>query len=67
MSKRKLPLKACVKCRFLVEEDVETCPSCGSREFTDNWEGLIVVLNEQSVAAKVLGIQRKGFYALKAR
>lgn len=67
MSKRRLPLKACVKCKLLVEEDVETCPSCGGREFTDNWEGLVVILNEQSIAARILGIQKKGFYALKAR
>ncbi len=67
MSKRKLPLKACVKCKLLVEEDVQVCPNCGGREFTDNWEGLIIVLNEESIAAKIMGIQRRGFYALKAR
>uniref|UniRef100_A0A7C1P033 Transcription elongation factor Spt4 n=1 Tax=Thermofilum pendens TaxID=2269 RepID=A0A7C1P033_THEPE len=67
MSRRKLPFKACVKCKLLVDEDVDMCPNCGSREFTDNWEGVIVVLNPSSEAARILGIQRKGMYALKAR
>ncbi|MGB9830540.1 MAG: transcription elongation factor subunit Spt4, partial [Fervidicoccus fontis] len=46
MSKRlKSPYKACIKCKALVEPNVEVCPVCGSKEFTNDWEGLVIVLD----------------------
>lgn len=65
--KRK-PLKACRKCRTLVDRDVEVCPSCGSRDFTEDWEGMVIVINpERSDVAKLLGISKPGRYAVKVR
>ena len=38
---------------------------CGSRDFTDEWYGLIIVLDpEKSCIAKRLGITRKGMFAI---
>ncbi len=60
------PLKACRRCGALVPLDVKVCPYCGSSEFTDNWEGMIIILDvENSEIAKELNIEKEGFYAIK--
>ena len=69
MPKRKaLPLKACVKCKRLVEPKVGVCPNCGSRVFSDDWVGLVIILDvENSIVSKKLEITSPGMYALKVR
>ncbi|MEM1695285.1 MAG: transcription elongation factor subunit Spt4 [Desulfurococcaceae archaeon] len=63
---RSKPFKACRNCKYLVEKNVETCPSCGSKDFTDEWSGVILIIQpEDSEIAKVLELSRKGRYAIK--
>jgi DNA-directed RNA polymerase subunit E" len=58
--------KACLKCKALVAVEVETCPICGSKDFSTEWSGIIIVLDpEKSVVAKLLGIKTPGRYAIK--
>ncbi len=58
--------KACRRCRALVNRDTEICPICGSREFSDEWEGVVIIIDpERSELAKVLNIDKPGRYALK--
>jgi DNA-directed RNA polymerase subunit E" len=55
---------ACRKCRMLTHE--KACPNDGSTELSNEWSGLIVILDvEKSQVAKTLGITRPGRYALK--
>lgn len=67
--KRKAPsLKACLNCKLLVPLKVEICPNCSSRDFTEDWEGLIILLDpDNSEIAKVLEKSKPGKYALKVR
>jgi DNA-directed RNA polymerase subunit E" len=66
LSKRGRPFKACRNCKALVEREVEVCPKCGSRSFTDEWNGVIIVLNpEKSDIAKKLELKDKGRYVVK--
>ncbi|MCE4628472.1 MAG: DNA-directed RNA polymerase, subunit E'' [Desulfurococcales archaeon] len=59
-------LKACRKCGALVPPDTRVCPVCGSTEFTDNWEGMIVIADpEKSELAKELGIDKPGIFAIR--
>lgn len=68
MPRKKLPLKACVRCKTLVPENVEVCPNCGSTEFSDYWEGLVIIIDkESSEVAKILSVERDGMYAIKVR
>lgn len=68
MPKRKLPLKACTSCKALVDDDVEVCPICGGREFSNDWDGLVAVVSpEDSETARLLGIKKPGVYALRVR
>jgi len=47
---------------------VEECPNCGSREFSEEWEGMVIILDvERSQVAKRLGIEKPGRYAIKLR
>jgi len=44
----------------------KVCPNCGSTEFSNEWSGLIIVLNPaKSQVAKTLAITKPGRYALK--
>lgn len=66
MSKRGKPFKACKNCKTLVEREAEVCPTCGSKSFTDEWNGVIIILNpEKSDLAKKLDLKQKGKYVVK--
>jgi DNA-directed RNA polymerase subunit E" len=63
---RKPPFKACTKCKALVPHEVSKCPVCGNESFTDNWSGMIIVIDpEKSKIAKSLGIKVPGKYAIR--
>ena len=65
--RRVLPgYKACRNCKAVVPENTTQCPYCGSTDFTDEWRGLIVIINpEKSNLAKKLGIKNKGMFAIE--
>jgi len=66
--RRRQPFKACIKCKLLVPFNVEECPNCGSLEFSEDWEGVVIVVDpEKSHLAKRLGISKPGRYAVKLR
>ena len=55
---------ACRKCRMLTTE--KECPNDGSTELSNEWSGLIIIINpEKSQVAKTLSIVKPGRYALK--
>jgi DNA-directed RNA polymerase subunit E" len=59
--------KACRLCNTIVEMG-DKCPSCGSRELTDNFKGRAVILNpEKSEVAKKLVLKQGGNFAIKTR
>jgi DNA-directed RNA polymerase subunit E" len=58
--------KVCKKCMLIV--DGETCPLCKGNQFSNSWQGRIVILDPvKSPIAKALGISAPGEYALKVR
>lgn len=60
------PFKACRSCKALVDKEVQSCPVCGSRDFTDEWEGILVVIKpEESEIAKTIDIKNKGRFVVK--
>jgi len=64
--KKSTPLKACASCKALVDKETEICPYCGSREFTEEWSGIIITIDpENSELARILNITGKGRYAVK--
>ncbi len=55
---------ACRKCKTLTTE--KACPNDGSTELSNEWSGLIIIINPaRSQVAKTLGITKSGRYALK--
>lgn len=49
-----------------MDRETIECPVCGSKDFSDEWEGLIIVVNpEKSAIAKIMGISKPGRYAAK--
>jgi len=66
MTARGKPFKACRKCKALVNKEANICPICGSSDFTDEWEGMVIIIDpENSEIAKMLGITKPGRYAIK--
>lgn len=64
--KKSKPFKACRSCRTLVDRDAEMCPACGSRDFTDEWSGVAIVIRpEDSEIASKLELSRRGRYAIR--
>ncbi len=65
---RRKPFKACRECKLLVSRDTEVCPNCGSHDFTEDWEGMVIIIDpENSEIAKILEIEKPGRYALRVR
>lgn len=66
MSTRGKVFKACRRCKALVDRNTEICPVCGSRDFSDEWEGVLIIIDPaRSDLAKMLGIEKPGRYAIK--
>lgn len=58
--------KACLKCRALVPREADVCPYCGSNQFTDEWSGIVIVLDpSSSKIASMLGLSQKGRFVVK--
>lgn len=56
--------RACRNCHMLISHG-DTCPVCGGKEFTDRWNGYVVMFNaEKSSLAKILGIKVNSAYAI---
>jgi DNA-directed RNA polymerase subunit E" len=56
--------RSCKICRTVYEGTV--CPSCGSKEYSENFKGKIEVLNpEKSEIAQKLNLKEKGTFAIK--
>lgn len=63
---KKKPFKACTKCRFLVPHEVGKCPVCGNESFTENWSGMVIIVDVgKSEIAKILDIKVPGRYAVR--
>jgi RNA polymerase subunit RPABC4/transcription elongation factor Spt4 len=57
--------RACRNCKTIVERGGE-CHVCGSTDLSLKWDGIIIVIRpEESGAARELGIERKGMYAIR--
>jgi len=65
---RRSNFKACLRCKLLVTPEIEICPNCGSRDFTYEWEGTVIIIDpEKSEIAKTLEITKPGRYAIRVR
>ncbi|BFI75249.1 transcription elongation factor subunit Spt4 [Sulfurisphaera ohwakuensis] len=56
--------KACKNCRALVTQDTPKCPVCGSISFSDDWSGIVIILDPQSETAKLFGATVPWRYAV---
>jgi DNA-directed RNA polymerase subunit E" len=61
-----MPEKACKNCHMLSSGPI--CPNCKSSNLSDDWVGLLVVLQpETSEVAQKMGIKSPGKYAIRVR
>jgi DNA-directed RNA polymerase subunit E" len=59
-------VRACRYCKNISEDSV--CPVCKNTEFSDDYSGLLVVLDaDNSILAEKLDTTEAGNYALKIR
>jgi len=58
--------KACRNCNLI--SDRSACPNCKSTDLSDDFTGLVVILDpEKSVIAKLMNLDKKGRYAVRIR
>jgi DNA-directed RNA polymerase subunit E" len=58
---------ACRKCKFVFSGDEKKCPVCGSTDLSDEWSGLVIIMDPASRLAEVIGAKREGRYAIRVR
>lgn len=58
---------ACRKCKYMLGEDDKKCPICGGADISDDWSGLVVILDTTSSVAELMGAKKPGRYAIKVR
>lgn len=59
-------MRACRNCKNISDESI--CPVCKGNEFSDDYSGLLIVLDpENSLLAEKLETSEPGSYALKIR
>ena len=58
--------RACRACRSISERSV--CPDCRSTDLSDDFSGLVVILDPaNSAIAKIMNIEKKGRYGVRIR
>jgi DNA-directed RNA polymerase subunit E" len=58
--------KACRNCNLISDRSV--CPNCKSIDLSDDFNGLVIILDpENSAIAKIMEIKKKGRYAVRIR
>ena len=58
---------ACRRCKYILGEDETKCPHCGGSEFSDEWHGIVIILDISSELAQIIGAKKTGRYAIKVR
>jgi DNA-directed RNA polymerase subunit E" len=57
--------KVCRLCNRLIKGN--RCPECKSTNVSDDWSGLVIVLDTNSQIAKRINVKKNGRYALTVR
>ncbi len=58
--------RACRNCHLITDGTV--CPECKSTDLSDDFSGVVIILNpEGSEIAKLMNINKKGRYAVRIR
>ncbi len=57
--------KACRKCHTITTGNL--CPQCKTASLSDDFSGLVIIVDLESEIAKAMEIGRKGRYALRVR
>ncbi|MBS7615178.1 DNA-directed RNA polymerase, subunit E'' [Candidatus Bathyarchaeota archaeon] len=58
--------RACRNCHQI--SDTNVCPECKSMDLSDDFSGIVVIVDpEHSMIAKIMGINKKGRYAVRIR
>ncbi len=58
--------RACRECRYISQE--LTCPNCKSTNLSDDFSGVVYIIDpERSAVAHLMGINKKGKYAIRVR
>ena len=65
VARRSRSFKACAKCKAINDRKANTCWNCGYNVFTTRWDGLIIIISEDSVLRDILGVDKIGYYAVK--
>ena len=58
---------ACRKCKYILVEGEKKCPVCGGTEFSDEWSGIVIIMDPTAKLAEIIGAKKAGRYAIKVR
>jgi DNA-directed RNA polymerase subunit E" len=58
---------ACRKDKYILTEDEKKCPICGGSDLSDEWSGIVIIMDTSSKLAEIIGAKKTGRYAIKVR
>ncbi|MBM5805400.1 MAG: DNA-directed RNA polymerase, subunit E'' [Candidatus Verstraetearchaeota archaeon] len=58
---------ACRKDKYILTEDEKRCPICGGSDLSDEWSGIVIIMDPSSKLAEIIGAKKTGRYAIKVR
>jgi len=65
LAARRSMFKACRNCGALVPRDAKVCPICQSTQFTEAWQGILIIIDKDGIAARLAGRDKPGVYAIR--
>ena len=65
MVRRSSAYKVCTKCKAVNENKAQSCWNCGGTIFTSRWDGMIIIISEDSLVLDMIGADKVGYYAVK--
>ncbi len=65
MVRRSSGFKVCTKCKAVNDVKASECWNCGGKIFTSRWDGLIIIISEDSKVLDMIEKDKVGYYAIK--
>ncbi|MGM5483978.1 MAG: transcription elongation factor subunit Spt4 [Nanobdellota archaeon] len=61
--------KVCKNCKYIVGEETDECPNCGSKgQWNETYQGRVYVFDtEKSIVGNKIDAKTKGEYAIRSR
>ncbi len=65
MAIKKPKIKVCRNCKAILNYEVQTCPFCNSRDFSEEYAGFLLVIDPEKSELSKIKNYKEGKWAIK--